>query len=200
MFRSKEQAQFFSIVEAHIRKPDAPLLIEGATGLGKTRAYLKALFASDKRVAIVLPTHQLIGQLLISRDLKAVQELHPRNVYAFRPRSFFADDEGIVDRKAYTANRDNALQADVLVCTSASVILDQRLGGGYNGSTERDVILFDEADQTPSLAALQSDLEISKQDLSDIGVKGHTPLQTVDDVLSKKSVTAEIRAKAKVIK
>ena len=62
MFRSSEQKHFSDIVDKHMSLLDAPLLLEGGTGLGKTRAYLAAI--KDKRVAIVLPTHQLIDQML----------------------------------------------------------------------------------------------------------------------------------------
>lgn len=31
-------------------------------------------------------------------------------------------------------------------------MIDQRMGGGYNGATERDVIIFDEADHLHPLA------------------------------------------------
>ena len=37
IFRSKEQQQFASRVEAHIASGGKPLLLEGAAGLGKTR-------------------------------------------------------------------------------------------------------------------------------------------------------------------
>ena len=50
---------------------DAPLLLEGGTGLGKTRAYLAAIKEYEGTVAIVLPTIQLMDQLLASSDLGA---------------------------------------------------------------------------------------------------------------------------------
>ena len=53
MFRSTEQENFAALVAAHINKADGPLLLEGGTGIGKTRAYLSALIGSGKRVAIV---------------------------------------------------------------------------------------------------------------------------------------------------
>ena len=40
------------------------------------------------------------------------------------------------------------------------MIIDQRIAGAYNGATQRDVVLFDEADQLPDMAALQSDFVI----------------------------------------
>ena len=51
MYRSKEQTQFASRVEAHLTSGGAPLLLEGAAGLGKTRAYLAPLLATGKPVA-----------------------------------------------------------------------------------------------------------------------------------------------------
>lgn len=72
MFRSDEQKHFSDLVAKHIAEMDAPLLLEGGTGLGKTRAYLAALASYSGTVAIVLPTHQLIEQLLASSDLRAV--------------------------------------------------------------------------------------------------------------------------------
>ena len=47
-----------------------------------------------------------------------------------------------------------------MICTSASVIIDQRLDGHYNGVTQRDYLLFDEADQLADVAALQSAREL----------------------------------------
>lgn len=60
MFRTPEQSDFATLIAQHLRLADAPLLLEGGTGIGKTRAYLSALIASGQRVAVVLPTHPLI--------------------------------------------------------------------------------------------------------------------------------------------
>ena len=43
MFRSAEQVNFYQRLKAHLSQPVAPLLLEGTTGLGKTRAYLAAV-------------------------------------------------------------------------------------------------------------------------------------------------------------
>ena len=72
MFRSPEQQHFNQVLRKHLQHADAPLLLEGGVGLGKTRAYLAALATTDHSVALVLPTHQLIDQLLASADLAAV--------------------------------------------------------------------------------------------------------------------------------
>src|SRR5262249_34472392 len=154
MFRSNEQSNFAALVAAHIANPDGPLLLEGGTGIGKTRAYLSALITSRKRVAIALPTHQLIEQLLASNDL-AEANAAGATVGVFRPARLFDS------RADYLANRNAAMAAQIMLCTSASVIIDRRLDGKYNGATERDYLLFDEADQLPNAAALRSDLEVS---------------------------------------
>jgi Rad3-related DNA helicase len=191
MFRSSEQQHFSAIVRKHMDAPDGPLLLEGGTGLGKTRAYLAAI--QNKRVAIVLPTHQLIDQMLVSSDLKAV---NLNDVQAFRPARFFET------RAEYERSRDAAKAAQVLVCTAASVIIDQRLDGEYNGvTTDREYIIFDEADQLPDMAALQSDFRITQQDLSELGIKLISPKQALNDILSKKprTVEPELRAAARVM-
>lgn len=160
MFRSTEQAEFAAILSKHFEVLDAPLLLEGGTGIGKTRAYLHALALSHKRVAIVLPTHQLIDQLLASADLAAVG----LPVVAFRPAAMFGS------RHEYEANRTAARDARVMVCTSAAVIIDQRLRGEYCGAVNRDYLVFDEADQLPEMAALQSDMTITLGDLKEAGI------------------------------
>ena len=194
-FRSKEQANFSKLLAAHLQSPDKPLLLEGATGLGKTRAYLYPLLqaaSEGKRVAIILPTRQLIEQLLNSTDLN-VCNLNSVNVQAFIPKRYFETQDD------YKAQREVAIQASVMLCTSASVIIDQRLGGQYNGVTERDYLLFDEADQLPDVAALQSDVSISSETLRDLGVVPESALQAVKDLLNIADLEPEDRAAAKII-
>ena len=196
MFRTTEQQNFSNIVRAHMRVQDGPLLIEGGTGLGKTRAYLAAVMqaaAEGKRIAVVLPTHQLIDQLLASTDLAVTQG--SATVVAFRPARMF-------DRRVdYEANKRNAMDAQVMLCTAASVIIDHRLGGEYNGVIGRDYIVFDEADQLPDMAALQSDFSITSKDLSDIGITLTNAKDTLNAILARKprTVEPEVRAAAKVI-
>ena len=114
MFRSPAQDNFHKIIASHIAQHDAPLLLEGATGIGKTRAYLAAVLsaaAAGTRIAIVLPSHQLIEQLLASNDL-AVTGREGVRVAAFRPRRGF-------DQVAeYRSQKQTALEAEVMVCTS----------------------------------------------------------------------------------
>ena len=193
-FRSSEQKQFFTTIAHHMAAPDAPLLIEGGAGLGKTRAYLAAIMQSGKRVAIVLPTHALIDQLLASSDLSATRGKHA--VAAYRPATYFDT------RTDYELHREAARTAQVMICTAASVIIDQRLGGEYNGvTTDRDYILFDEADQLPDMAALQSDFNITAHDLTVLNIKLTTAMETVDAIINKppRVVEPEVRAAAKVI-
>lgn len=185
LFRSSEQRLFSQIIERHMLQPDAPLLLEGTTGLGKTRAMLAAVALTDKPVALVLPTHALIDQLLASSDLAAVG----LSVADFRPRAMFATEAD------YQAQRQLAQDARVMVCTAASVIIDQRLGGEYNGAVERAVLVFDEADQLPDMAALQSDFMIPAAALVGQGLK--PGLMAIAEAGRK--VEPEIRAAAKVM-
>ncbi len=180
-------------MQSHLQDGDAPLLLEGGTGIGKTRAYLAPLIASGRRVAVVLPTHQLIDQLLASADLAATRS--SATVAAFRPARLFKH------RARYEASKRTAMEAQVMLCTAASVIIDQRLGGEYNGATLRDYLVFDEADQLPDMAALQSDFAIREADLRDLGIPLTTVPETLAAILARKprSVEPEIRAAARVI-
>ena len=194
MFRSAEQENFYSRLKAHLSAPDRPLLLEGATGLGKTRAYLAAIaeyVSSGKKVAIVLPTHMLIEQLLNSSD-KAV--IPPSiSVVAFLPRSRFES------QAQYKEHKQKAIDADIMLCTSASVIIDQRLQGDYNGISKRDFILFDEADVLPEAAALQKDCEIKAFDLREMNINLVTAKQAATEVLSRVGISQEIKAAALLI-
>ena len=69
-------------------------------------------------------------------------------------------------------HKADAAEARVIICTSASVMLDQMLRGGYNTSTQRDVIIFDEADQLPQAAALRSDTTITASEQRHLGLDG----------------------------
>ena len=195
MFRSVEQRNFYSRLAAHIEGADAPLLLEGTTGLGKTRAYLAALkdaMDSGKSVAIVVPTHALISQLLASSDLAAVV---PPTVTraAFRPRSHYASQREYEDAKA------DARGAQLLICSSSSVIVDQRARGNYNGATQRDYILFDEADQLPQYAALSQDHEIAGSDIRRLKIRGDTPKDIAQQVTAHRDADIETKAAAAMI-
>lgn len=164
------------------------LSIESRFPLRNTRAFLLALFQTDKRVAICLATNALIEQLLNSSDLPWAQELAPNRTFAtFRSRKYFEDD-----RAAYEAQREAAQSADILICTASSVIFDQRLSGSYNGVTNREVIVFDEADQIPGLAALASDLSIDRKTLRDLNCEASTALGVAGKLLELPRLDPEI--------
>ena len=106
-------------------------------------------------------THQLIDQALNSWDLRETIKTHPElTIAAFRPRSRFEEEP-----EQFLIQRQYAQDADIMFCTSVSVIIDQRLQGDYNGAVNRDVIIFDEADQLPQFAALAADVSISREEL-----------------------------------
>ncbi len=193
MFRSAEQSNFAKIIAMHMTSGDAPLLLEGGTGIGKTRAYLSALIQSGQRVAIVLPTHQLIDQMLTSNDLAATRGT--ATIAAFRPARM------LESRADYEENKHEAIAAQVLFCTAASVIIDQRLGGEYNASTARTYLLFDEADQLPDMTALQSDFTITQAELAGMGIRLTTVTSALQEILAKppRVVEPEIRAAARII-
>lgn len=194
-FRSQEQASFSKLLQGHLANQDGPLLLEGATGLGKTRAYLYPILkeaAKGKRVAIILPTRQLIDQLLNSSDLQ-ICNLTNVDIQAFVPKRYFEQ------YSHYREHRQAAINAPVMLCTSASVIIDQRLGGEYNGVTTRDYLLFDEADQLPDVAVLQADVCIKHQTIKDLRIVPVTARQAAQEVLNKKDVEPEDRAAAKMI-
>ena len=189
MFRSYEQKHFNVLIAKHLEERDAPLLLEGGTGIGKTRAFLAALAGCEARVAVVLPTRQLIDQMASSSDLEAVGLA----VEPFHPARDFES------RAEYAAHRRKALASRVMLCTAASVMIDQRLAGNYNGASRRDYLLFDEADQLPQAAALQRDLTITAADLEAAGVARTTPKETVAALLGKVDLDPEVRARAKMI-
>ena len=190
MFRSKEQKYFHDLIAKHIEVRDGPLLLEGGTGIGKTRAYLAALAGCDLRAAVVLPTRQLIDQLAASSDLDAAGlEVSP-----FRPARMFES------RVEYDAHRREAMEARVMVCTAASVMIDQRLGGNYNGASRRDYLLFDEADQLPQHAALRQDLTVTADELAAAGVARTTAGETVAALLAAAGIEPEVRARAALMK
>lgn len=190
MFRSEEQRRFHKRIVRHIETQDGPLLLEGGTGIGKTRACLAALAGFGGRAAVVLPTRQLVDQVLTSADMEAV------GLTATAYRRF---DPGSETRADYRARRDAAMAGRVMLCTAASVIIDHRLGGGYNGATQRDYLLFDEADQLPAAAALQRDLAIAASDLRAAGVPRAAAKPMLADLLARPNPEPELRARAKIV-
>lgn len=194
MFRSAEQKNFANIVAAHIESQDGPLLIEGGAGLGKTRAYLSAVMdaaRSGKRIALAFPTHALIDQLRESSDLAATGK--GVVVAAFRPARMYET------RSEYQEARKVAMAAQVMLCTAAAIVIDNRNSGEYNGATTRDYLLFDEADQLPSAAAMQVDMEIPAHVFSEFHIQVETAEQAARDLLTRKLAEPEHKAAAKLV-
>ena len=140
----------------------------------------------------MLPTRQLIEQLKLSTDLAACNEAEV-DIQVFTPKRYFEKAED------YLEHRHKAMNASIMLCTSASVIIDQRLSGAYNGVTKRDYLLFDEADQLPDAAALQSDVTIDHQTLKELSITAVTAQQAAEELLNKRDVEPEDRVKAKII-
>ena len=176
MFRSKEQKQFASRLEAHLAAGGAPLLLEGAAGLGKTRGYLAPLLASSKPFAICVPTRALATQLLGSGDMAALRAT--QTVEIFTPRRNF-------DTLAqYREHKKLCLSADVLICTHQAALIDVLADGALLGLKDRHAVVFDEADQLPDAAALRFDCEIDGYVFGLLGVKpGKNHKETVSQVL-----------------
>ena len=189
MFRSDEQERFYQLVARHMAEQDGPLLLEGGTGIGKTRAYLAAIAESNQRIAVVLPTYQLIDQVLNSDDLKATGV----EAAAFRRADLFEH------RRDYLANKEQVAEARVMLCTSASVLIDQRLRGGYNGVTTRDYIVFDEADQLPVAAGLQRDMRVDAIEFKDARIAVGDAKSAIEALLQKSNLDPELRGRASLI-
>ena len=176
LYRSKEQKQFASRVEAHLAGGHAPLLLEGAAGLGKTLAYLDPLLGTGKQVAVCVPTRALASQLLESGDLAAVRS--GQSVEIFAPRRNFDT------RALYQAHKRACLGADALICTHQAALIDVLADGALLGLKDRHAVLFDEADQLPDAAALRFDCAIDAYTLDVLGIKpGASHRKTLDDVL-----------------
>lgn len=176
MYRSKEQTQFASRVEAHLTSGGTPLLLEGAAGLGKTRAYLAPLLATGKPVAVCVPTRALATQLLASADMAAVRS--GQSVEIFTPRRNF---ETLAQ---YKEHKQACRSADVLICTHQAALIDVLADGALLGIKDRHAVLFDEADQLPDAAALRFDCAIDAYTFGALGVKpGISHRQTIDEVL-----------------
>ncbi len=175
MYRSKEQTQFASRVEAHLASGGAPLLLEGAAGLGKTRAYLATLFATGKPVVVCVPTRALATQLLESGDIAATSS--GRSIEIFTPRRHF---ETLAQ---YRAHKQACRSADFLICTHQAALIDVLADGALLGIGERYAVLFDEADQLPDAAALRFDCAIDAYTFEMLGVKpGNNHRKTVAEV------------------
>ncbi|MBB1075770.1 DEAD/DEAH box helicase [Rhodoferax sp. 4810] len=175
MYRSKEQTQFASRVAEHLSSGGLPLLLEGAAGLGKTRAYLVPMLAASKPVAICVPTRALATQLLESKDMAVIRTR--QTIEVFTPRRNF-------DTLAqYRAHKQACHAADVLICTHQAALIDVLADGALLALKDRFAVLFDEADQLPDAAALRFDCAIDTYTFDLLGVKpGKDHRKTLDDV------------------
>lgn len=163
LFRSKEQEQFARRLEAHLDGGGLPLLLEGAAGLGKTRAYLAPLLSTGLPVAVCVPTRALAEQLLESRDLACV--LDGQKVEVFTPKRHF------LSLGEYKEHKTRCRSADLLICTHQAALMDVLAKGELLGLRERHAIVFDEADQLPDAASLRLNCEIPKGVISALGLK-----------------------------
>lgn len=200
MYRSKEQTQFASRVSEHLSSGGSPLLLEGAAGLGKTRAYLVPMFATNKPVAICVPTRALAAQLLHSTDMAVIRTT--QTVEIFTPRRNF---ETLAE---YKVHKQSCHAADVLICTHQAALMDVLSDGALLGLKDRYAVLFDEADQLPDAAALRFDCAIDAYTLGLLGVKpGRVHSKTIEEVqkvlpryLDKLEEPASVKAAIRGIK
>ena len=177
LYRSKEQRRFASKVEAHLGAGGYPLLLEGAAGLGKTRAYLAPMMATGQQVAVSVPTRALAAQLRDGRDLLALRTSQTVEIFTPR-RSFDSLDD-------YKAHRAACRASDLLICTHQAALIDVLADGGLLGLKDHHAVLFDEADQLPDAAALRFDCAIDAYTFERLGVSPTTRnhRRTVEDVL-----------------
>lgn len=176
MYRSKEQREFASRVEAHLATGGAPLLLEGAAGLGKTRAFLGPLLATGKQVAICVPTRALANQLLESDDMAAVRS--GQSVEIFTPHRNFET------LALYRAHKQACCGADLLICTHQAALIDVLADGALLGLKDRHAVLSDEADHLPNAAALRFDCAIGAYTLKVLCVKpGASHRKTLEEVV-----------------
>lgn len=165
-YRSPEQLRYAQLIETALR-PGPPLLAGAAAGLGKTHGYSIPLVQSGLTVAIAISTRQLIAQYLASDALQAATQGHPVRIMALLTRKHFERES------EYLAHRDMALGAQVLLITHAAALIDS-IQPGYAQLRERDVILFDEADQLGDAADLRSTFRISPETLTACNASGLT--------------------------
>jgi Rad3-related DNA helicase len=176
VYRSPAQTQFASQIEAYLPRGGAPLLLEGAAGLGKTRAYLAPLLASGQPVAVCVPTRALARQLFQSSDLATV--CHGSSVEVFTPHRHFDT------RAHYLAHKQACLSADLLICTHQAALLDVLAEGALLGLNNRYAVLFDDADQLPDATSLHFECALNAATLKPLGVQpGSNHRQTLEAVL-----------------
>lgn len=86
LYRSDEQARYADVVSKYLAlpPPQPPLLLHGAAGLGKTRAFMAPALqhsaASGRRLLVATATVQLVSQLAESADLQVALAAAGRGV------------------------------------------------------------------------------------------------------------------------
>lgn len=199
-YRSTEQREIAKRIAAYIARnnADEPLLMEASAGIGKTRAYIipafEAAASTTKKIAIALPSWALIEQLLKSSDLAAARNLHPNiSIGTFIPaREFNSRDE-------YKKHAETAKEADILICTTAAVCIDILTRGNYCGAINRDIRVFDEADQLPDMAALLKNKSISAETLAELKIKPGSIEEVIAAVISNEEAPRDVKQTAKEI-
>lgn len=162
--RSPEQLRYAQLIETALR-PGPPLLAGAAAGLGKTHGYSIPLVQSGLTVAIAMSTRQLIAQYLASDALQAATRGHQVSIIELLTRKHFERES------EYLAHRAMALRAQVLLITHAAALIDS-IQPGYAQLRQRDVVLFDEADQLGDAADLRSTFRISPETLKACAANG----------------------------
>lgn len=196
LFRSESQELFASLLSSHLTDGGAPLCLEGAAGLGKTRAYLFPLLSTKKPVAVCVPTRALAEQLSSSNDLSAV--VGSSTVAVFSPRHLHHSD--IDYEKHKIACRDS----DLLICTHSSALVDILSNGQLFNLQDRHAIVFDEADQMPEAASLRMDFSIHSAVLSACGISSSSndiprTLSKLKSFFKLNSTNFDIQERASVI-
>jgi Rad3-related DNA helicase len=133
------------------------------------------MLATNKPVAICVPTRALAAQLLDSKDMAVIRTT--QTVEIFTPRRNF-------DTLAeYRAHKQACHAADVLICTHQAALIDVLSDGTLLGLRDRYAVLFDEADQLPDAAALRFDCAVNAYTFDLLGVNpGRVHSKTIEDV------------------
>lgn len=86
-----------------------------------------------------------------------------------------------------------------MICTSAAVLIDNAAGGAYCGAATDRTVIFDEADQLPAAAALRADVEITKPELAELGIRDDSAVAIAEALRRHTSASAEQRGIARLI-
>lgn len=189
-YRSPEQLRYAQLIETALR-PGPPLLAGAAAGLGKSHGFSIPLVHSGLTVAIAMSTRQLIAQYLESDALQAATQGRTVSVLELLTRKHFERES------EYLAHRAMALGAQVLLITHAAALIDS-IQPGYAQLRQRDVILFDEADQLADAADLRSTFRISPETLKACAANGLAAVAAARQV-HQRAPTSEDKCSASAI-